>query len=184
MCLKNFLEIEDLKEFQKANKLFEKTKYGKSIVELVTEKGQVSVKMNQNAIVFCTKMLDFTDSYQVLYQEIIDTTKEIKEKSAELAKTMHTLGEHLEKLANVNYMIRVDRMHELYAWLSKMSTGTGNHIANLGDLFHVYLGSHQKYHMAEHESFRELHSLREQVKQNFIKKERHLIDRKEKLFKS
>ena len=97
---------------------------------------------------------------------------------------MHTLGEHLEKLGNVNYMIRVDRLHELYAWLSKMSTGTGNHIANLGDLFKVYLGSHLKYHMSEHESFRELYNLREQVKQNFIKKERHLIERKEKLYKS
>ena len=129
-------------------------------------------------------MTDFTDSYQILYQEIIETTREIKEKSAELAKTLHKLGEHLEKLGNVNYMIRVDRLHELYAWLSKMSTGTGNHIANLGDLFKVYLGSHLKYHMAEHESFRELQALREIVKQNFMKKERHLIERKEKLFKS
>ena len=97
---------------------------------------------------------------------------------------MHTLGEHLEKLGNINYMIRVDRLHELYAWLSKMSTGTGNHIANLGDLFKVYLGSHLKYHMSEHESFRELQTLRESVKQTFIKKERHLIERKERLFKS
>lgn len=184
ICLNNFLKIEDLKEFTKANKVFEKTKYGKSIVELVTEKGNVGVNMNQNAMVFCTRMTDFTDSYQILYQEIIETTREIKEKSADLAKTMHTLGEHLEKLGNVNYMIRVDRLHELYAWLSKMSTGTGNHIANLGDLFKVYLGSHLKYHMSEHESFRELQNLREQVKQNFIKKERHLIERKEKLYKS
>ena len=114
---------------------------------------------------------------------MIDTTREIKEKSADLAKTMHILGEHLEKLGNVNYMIRVDRLHELYAWLSKMCTGTGNHIANLGDLFKVYLGSHLKYHMQEHESFREIQQVREQVKQNFIKKERSLIEKKEKLFK-
>ena len=184
ICLINFLEIEDLKEFNKANKVFEKTKYGKSINELVTEKGQVGVNMNQNSMVFCSRMNDFTDSYQILHQEIIDTTREIKEKSAELAKTMHKLGEHLEKLGNVNYMIRVDRLHELYAWLSKMSTGTGNHIANLGDLFKVYLGTHLKYHMAEHESFRELHTNRELVKHNFMKKERSLIERKEKLFKS
>ena len=81
-------------------------------------------------------------------------------------------------------MIRVDRLHELYAWLSKMSTGTGNHIANLGDLFKVYLGTHLKYHMAEHESFRELQTLRESVKQTFIKKERNLIEKKERLFRS
>lgn len=61
------MEIEDLKEFLKANKVFEKTKYGKSIVELVTEKGNVGVNMNQNAMVFCTRMTDFTDSYQILY---------------------------------------------------------------------------------------------------------------------
>ena len=67
ICLNNFLEIEDLKEFQKANKIFEKTKYGKSIHELVTEKGQVGVNMNSNSMVFCTRMTDFTDSYQILY---------------------------------------------------------------------------------------------------------------------
>lgn len=69
-------------------------------------------------------------------------------------------------------MIKCDRLHELYLWLSKMSTGTGNHVANLGDLIKVYLGGHLKYHMSEHESFRELFSTREQVKQGFIKKER------------
>ena len=65
-----------------------------------------------------------------------------------------------------------------------MSTGTGNHIANLGDLIKVYLGGHLKYHMSEHESFREIQTVRENVKQKFIKQERYLIDRKEKLFKA
>lgn len=46
MCLNNFLEIEDHKELMKANKVYEKTKYGKSIVELVTAKGSVDVNMN------------------------------------------------------------------------------------------------------------------------------------------
>lgn len=46
ICLNNFLEIEDHKEYTKAIKVFEKTKYGKSIVELVTEKGSVGVNMN------------------------------------------------------------------------------------------------------------------------------------------
>ena len=50
-----------------------------------------------------------------------------------------------------------------------MTTGTGNHIANLGDLIKVYLGGHLKYHMSEHDSFRELYKIREHVKQNFIK---------------
>jgi len=65
-------------------------------------------------------------------------------------------------------MIRCVRLNELYAWLSKMSTG--NHISKLGDLFKVYLGGNLKYHLSEHESFREVQALRESVKQNFIKK--------------
>lgn len=65
-----------------------------------------------------------------------------------------------------------------------MMTGTGNHVANLGDLIKVYLGSHLKYHMHEHESFRELLKDREAVKNSYIKKEKTLGEKKEKLFRS
>ena len=46
ICLNNFLQIVEHKEFLKSNKVFEKTKYGKSIVELVTDSGSVGVNMN------------------------------------------------------------------------------------------------------------------------------------------
>ena len=36
MVLINFIETVDLKEFQKAVKVFEKTKYGKNLHEIVT----------------------------------------------------------------------------------------------------------------------------------------------------
>ena len=85
MVLINFLETSDLKDFQKNVKIFERTKYGKNLIELVTAKGEAGVQMNQNSMVFCSKMQNFTDSYQVLYQEVIETTKELNEKSAELA---------------------------------------------------------------------------------------------------
>ena len=79
-------------------------------------------------------------------------------------------------------MIRVDKLNELYSWLGKMSNDTAANIANSGEVFHAYLGNHLKYHLAEHESFRELGSLREQVKQVFMKKEKVLSAKKEKLF--
>ena len=46
ICLINFLEIEDHKEFMKAIKIFEKTKYGRQLKEIVTKHGQVGVNMN------------------------------------------------------------------------------------------------------------------------------------------
>jgi hypothetical protein len=41
-----------------------------------------------------------------------------------------------------------------------------------------------KYHHDEHESFRELFNIREQSKQAYVRIERALIDKKEKLFKT
>lgn len=182
LFFQSFLEIVDLKEWQKALKVFEKTKYGKSLHELVTNDGEATVTLIQNSSVFATKMQSFCDSYAILYQEIIDTTLELNEKSQELATSMYNLGKFLEQLAELNRMIKCDRQQELFTWLSKMMTGSGNHVANLGDLIKVYLGSHLKYHMHEHESFRELLQVRDQAKINYIKKEKNLYDKKERLF--
>ena len=81
-------------------------------------------------------------------------------------------------------MIKCERNHEIFAWLSKMITGSGNHFANVGELIKIYLGSHLKYHLSEHESFRELHKVREAVTKQFMSKQRTLFDRKEKLFRN
>jgi len=53
-------------------------------------------------------------------------------------------------------MIKVDRQHELMAWLARMTTSTAHYTANQGNLIRQYMGSYMKYHLAEHESFREL----------------------------
>ena len=80
-------------------------------------------------------------------------------------------------------MIKCDRMSELYGWLSRMLTGTGQHVTNTSELIKLYCGNHLKYHMQEHEAMRELFKEREAVKYNFTLKERALFEKKEKLFK-
>ena len=50
-----------------------------------------------------------------------------------------------------------------------MVTGTGNFIAQQGDLIKKYLGSHLKYHKDEHETFKELLNTREKNKKDFMK---------------
>ena len=37
--------------------------------------------MMSNSAVFCSKMVDFVDAYQTLYNEIIECAKDINEKS-------------------------------------------------------------------------------------------------------
>ena len=41
-----------------------------------------------------------------------------------------------------------------------------------------------KYHLKEHETFREIQQFREQVKTAFVKIDKKLIDKKEALFKA
>ena len=65
-----------------------------------------------------------------------------------------------------------------------MVTGTGNHIIWQSELFKSYLGSHLKYHLWEHESLRELHANREVIKTAFIKKEKALYERKDRMFRN
>ena len=139
--------------------------------------------MKTGAGQFCGKMKGFIDSYQVLHQEVIDGTKELKKNSEDLAKTLYGMSKHLENISELHRMIKNERQHELFAWLSKMVTGSGNHIIWQAELFKSHLGGHLKYHLSEHDSFRELFKTREEVKYAFAKKEKTLIDKKESLFK-
>lgn len=81
-------------------------------------------------------------------------------------------------------MTRCTDQHEMYAWLSKMITGSGNFIAQQGELFKSFLGSHMKYHLIEHESFREILKNRDEIKNAFIKQEKALNEKKEKLLRN
>lgn len=57
----------------------------------------------------------------------------------------------------------------MYSWLQDMVTGTGTFIAQQGELFKKYLGSDMKYHLLEHETYRELLKNREEIKHAFVK---------------
>ena len=57
----------------------------------------------------------------------------------------------------------------MYSWLQDMITGTGTFIAQQGELFKKYLGSDMKYHLLEHESYRELLKQRDEVNTAFKK---------------
>lgn len=46
------------------------------------------------------------------------------------------------------------------------------------------MGSDLKYHLLEHESFREILKTREDIKNQYLKQEKALQDKKEKLFRN
>ena len=107
----------------------DKSKYVRSMETVVNIQGQVPSQMISNSAVFCSKMTDFIDSYQILYNEVIECAKDINAKSQALASTMFAMHKFIEQLSELDRMTRCQDQHEMYAWLSKMITGSGNFIA-------------------------------------------------------
>lgn len=58
--------------------------------------GRVPTQMISNSAIFCSKMNDFIDSYQILYGEVISCANDINEKSKALASTMFAMHKFIE----------------------------------------------------------------------------------------
>ena len=102
----DWLKNDDVKAFEKLKKELEKQKFIRSMVNVRTQQGRVPAQMVSNSAVFCSKMTDFTDSYQILYNEVIECAKEINEKSQALASTMHAMQKFINQLSELNRMTR------------------------------------------------------------------------------
>lgn len=162
----------------------DKIKAPRSLDEFVTITGEVKVQAAASGTQFCLKMTDYADSYKMLYQEMIDSATEVNERSGELATSMFRLHKNLEQLSELNRLIKCQSQQELFAWLSKLATGTGNFIYQTGMLVNDYLGDdYMRMHLEEADSFKELFLMRESSRNQFIKLEKALIEKKEKLFK-
>lgn len=68
--------------------------------------GRVPAQMISNSAVFCSKMTDFIDSYQILYNEVIECAKDIDEKSQALATTMNSMQKFIGQLSELNRMTK------------------------------------------------------------------------------
>ena len=101
-----FLKNDDIKEFQKIMKNEDKKKYVRKMENVISPQGRVPAQMISNSAVFCSKMTDFIDSYQILYNEVIECAKDINEKSQALASTMFAMHKFIEQLSELNRMTR------------------------------------------------------------------------------
>lgn len=102
----DWLQNDDAKEFTKTTKAAEKQKYVRKMENVLSVQGRVPAQMVSNSAVFCSKMTDFIDSYQILYNEVIECAKDINDKSQALATTMFAMHKFIEQLSELNRMTR------------------------------------------------------------------------------
>ena len=72
-------------------KAADKQKYAKKMENVVSKSASVPCQMIAHSAVFCSKMNDFVESYDILYTEVIKCAKDTNEKSHELAKSMQDM---------------------------------------------------------------------------------------------
>jgi hypothetical protein len=63
---------------------------------------------------------------------LIGSASEIHTHSGELANAMLRLHKNLEAMSDMNKMIKCQEQADMFAWLSKVVTGTGNFVYNTG----------------------------------------------------
>lgn len=86
--LVEWLNNDDVKEFAKTMKNVDKQKFQRNMKNIYTLEGATQAGLVSNSAVFCSKMTEFIESYQILYNEVIENAKAINEKSQSLAATM------------------------------------------------------------------------------------------------
>lgn len=82
---------------------------------------------------------------------------------------MFSLHKFLDQMSELNKMIKCSGQEEVFAWLSKMVTGSGNFIAQQGEMIKKYLADYMQYHLDEYDSYKELYNVRESTKSQYIK---------------
>ena len=130
-------------------------------------------------------MLDYSDSYSILYKGMIDCAKEIKDKSVELASTFYQLQRFMQQMSELQRMVKCQAQYEVFDSLAKVMQGSGQQIELQGEVIGQFVGGGEmKYQWKQEQGLKELFGLREQVKGECAKDEKTLVDKKEKMFKS
>lgn len=72
---------------------------------------------------------------------------------------------------------------QVFEQLSRVMSSTGIYIKNLGEMMRKGFSDHLKYNLHEAETFKDLFGHRDNVAQAYLKSEKALQEKKEKLFK-
>lgn len=126
--LKKPIEAEDGKWFDKrVNEIMKEPLPATRAVESFDlYSGMARVVPSEASLTFSDKMLSTAELQARLLQEVLDCTKEISEKSAELDASVGEFATHLQALGDLNQQIECKNSAEIFRWLGTVIEGTGD----------------------------------------------------------
>ena len=85
-------------------------------------------------------------------------------------------------MSELQKVVKCEKSVNNFKDLSKSLMVTSEHFMESGELIKQYGSSHLKYHLAETDSYSDMLAYRETCRANFLKKEKNVLEKKEKLF--
>ena len=70
----------------------------------------------------------FIESHNTILNETINVSSDINEKCTMVANIFITLSKYFDQLSALNEMVKNERQHEIFGWLSKTLEGSGHHL--------------------------------------------------------
>lgn len=99
-----------------------------------------------------------------------------------MAETIEGLSKAFDAMSELQKTIKCEKSVSIFKELSKTMSATSQHFLESGELIKLYNSSHLKYHLEETEGYQDMLAYRETCRANFTKKEKTVLEKKEKLF--
>lgn len=155
-----------------------------NVSDFYTSGGIADVTSNSEIWRFSYKMPEFIMNYTGIHKNIQEVSKVFVDQSEEIAKTVFQLGKYYEVLGAMYKDMNVKNMYQIHKFMSDIFTCWGNTFLEQGQVMKSKFGKFYTYHTYEGEPLREMIKKRFSVKENYVKAEVKLNDKKNRLLKS
>lgn len=182
--LQEFLTLKGDKEFKIQKKLREKEKEPSNISAQKTATGNVDASGSANIWKFSYKMPEFISNYTAINKNIKAASLVFAEQVKEVSETVSQLSKYYEVLSTMYQDLDIKNMYQIHRFMSDILSVWGDTYKEQGQIMEDKFSNFFLYHSHEDIPLRDLVKKRFIIKENFVKSEIKLKEKKEKLIKT
>lgn len=184
MFLHEFFTIKDEKEFKVQKNLRQKEKEPVSISQQATATGEIDASGHKDVWKFSYKMPEFINNYTAINKNIKDASLAFAEKVKEVSEIVHDLSKYYEVLGTIYNDLEIKNMYQIHKFMSDVMTVWGDTYAEQGQLMEDKFSKFFIYHTHEDIPLRELIKKRFTLKENYVRADMRLNEKKDKLIRT
>ena len=177
-----FLSIEKDEDFQKKKKSYEKKKPSSNINDFISIDGKANIEINKEKENCFNNIKENANNNGNILKKINSKIISCKDDLINASNKLKDISKNWNNMKNLAISEK-DDVIKTYEELSLMFGNLSLYISKLNYIIYVYLREYFKYVKNNYHSMKDLISAGESIKNNFYKSLKHLILKKEDLFK-